>query len=138
MLGWRKGLHAVVAGLVLVTAGESIAGGLQGSEWKPLRMGELEVPEDSSAFVRFESKGRLVAYSGCNRMMAEYSAHDGMIFVGPVAATRMMCAETVMQREAALATALEQARSFRRDGTSLVLFDAADQPSLEMRQTDWD
>lgn len=138
MVGWRKGPLAILAGLVLMAAGESLAGVLQGSEWKPLRMGGLEVPEESSAFVRFESKGRLVAYSGCNRMMAEYTARDGVIFIGPVVATRMMCAETLMQREAALATALEQARSYRRDRTRLVLFDATNQPGLEMRQTDWD
>lgn len=111
---------------------------LQGTEWKPLRIGDIAVPEDSSAFVQFHSKGRLNGYSGCNRLFAEYEAADGQIFVGPVAATRMACAESVMTRESALAGALENARTYRRDGISLVLFDDNGQPILELRQTDWD
>ena len=111
---------------------------LQGTEWKPLRIGDTAVPEESSAFVQFRSKGRMSGYSGCNRMFAEYEAADGQIFIGPVAATRMACAETVMDRESALAAALENARTYLRDGTRLVLFDAGGQPLLEMRQTDWD
>lgn len=111
---------------------------LQGSEWKPLRIADHGVPDDSSAFVQFRSKGRLNGYSGCNRLFAEYEASDGQIFIGPVAATRMACAASVMARESALATVLETARTYRRDGSSLVLFDAAGKPILEMRQTDWD
>ena len=111
---------------------------LQGSEWKPVRIADAPVPEESSAFVQFHSKGRLVGFSGCNRLFADYEASDGQIFIGPVAATRMACAESVMAREAALATALEEARTYRRADHQLVLFDAAGQPILEMRQTDWD
>jgi heat shock protein HslJ len=128
----------VVALLGLGLAGLAQATSLQGSEWQPLRIGGLAVPEDSSAFVQFRSKGRLVGFSGCNRLMAEYRAGEGVIFIGPVAATRMRCAEPVMRREAALANALGQARSYRRDGARLVLFDADGSPGLEMRQTDWD
>ena len=111
---------------------------LQGTEWKPLRIGDTVVPDESSAFVQFRSKGRMNGYSGCNRMFAEYEAADGQIFIGPVAATRMACAETVMDRESALAAALENARTYLRDGTRLVLFDSGGQPLLELRQTDWD
>ena len=111
---------------------------LQGSEWKPLRIGDDAVPEESSAFVQFQSKGRLIGHSGCNRMFAEYESRDGQIFIGPVAATRMACADSVMAREAALAAALENARTYRRDGIQLVLFDSMGQPILELRQTDWD
>ena len=46
--------------------------------------------------------------------------------------------DTVMARESALAAALENARSYHRDGIQLVLFDSARQPLLELRQTDWD
>ena len=76
---------------------------LQGSEWKPLRIGDDAVPEESSAFVQFQSKGRLIGHGGCNRMFAEYESRDGQLFIGPVAATRMACADSVLAREAALA-----------------------------------
>jgi len=122
-LSWVGGIHAA---------------SLQGSEWKPLRMGSIAVPEASSAFVQFRSKGRLEGHSGCNRIFAEYEADDGHIFIGPVAATRMACEESLMTLEAALAMALENARTYRRMMTGLVLFDQDGNPILELRQTDWD
>jgi heat shock protein HslJ len=130
---------ALLLGLVLLLAFmPGHAASLAGTEWKPLRMGELVVPEHSEAFVQFRSKGRLSGFSGCNRLMAEYQANDGVIFVGPVSATRMACADDVMARETALAQALEQARTYLRQQADLVLFDANGQPILELRQTDWD
>lgn len=131
-------LTICLAGLVGLLPFHVLATSLAGTEWKPVRMGALEVPKASSAYVQFRSKGRLTGYSGCNRLQAQYVADDGSIFIGPVAATRMMCAETVMTREVALAAALERSRTFRRQQTELVLYDAGGQPILELRQTDWD
>lgn len=132
------GLYAAVISLLFLLADTAAANALQGSEWKPLRIADVSVPQDSSAYLQFRSKGRLMGFSGCNRLFAEYQAEDGGIFVGPVAATRMACADSVMARESALASALENARTYQRDGTRLVLFDAAGQPILELRQSDWD
>lgn len=135
----RRTAAATALALVgAIASSVAAAASLQGSEWKPLRIGDDAVPTDTAAFVQFHSKGRLFGHGGCNRLFAEYDAHDGRIFVGPVAATRMACAGSVMAREAALAGALENARTYRRDGIQLVLFDAAQVPILELRQTDWD
>jgi len=129
VIGW------LVLGLATLP---SHAASLMGTEWKPLRMGELAVPEAGDAFIQFRSKGRLSGFGGCNRLMAEYQAQDGVIFVGPVAATRRACPGDVMRLESAFAHALEQARGYRRQQTELVIFDAGGQPILELRQTDWD
>lgn len=138
MLTMRRYTHAAACFFLMVLTTNGHAAALQGSEWQPLQIADEAVPEDSGVFVRFHSKQRLIGHSGCNRMFAEYQASDGHIFVGPVAATRMACDEAIMAREAALALALESARTYHRDGTSLVVFDSAGQPILEMRQTDWD
>jgi heat shock protein HslJ len=111
---------------------------LQGSEWKPQLINEEPVPQETSAFIQFRSKGRLEGYSGCNRLFSEYETNANQILIGPVAATRRACADSVMLREAALATALEQARTWYRERVRLVLFDAEGIPILELRQTDWD
>lgn len=133
---FRSTLFGLVA--MMVCSAESTAGALRGTEWRPTRMGELEVPAASSAFIQFRTRGRLNGFSGCNRLFAEYEVTGDAIFIGPVAATRKACAESVMTREARLATALERARIFQRDGTRLVLFNEQHEPILEMRQTDWD
>jgi heat shock protein HslJ len=127
----------VLAGSLWLGTGAHAAP-LQGSEWKPLLIGDNPVAEASQAFIQFRSKGRLVGHGGCNRLFAEYQAGDGHIFIGPVAATRMACPEDLMTTEAALAQALEQARSYQRMQTKLVLFGSDGKPLLEMRQTDWD
>jgi heat shock protein HslJ len=126
--------------LALAIGGYEGAGAmtLQGSEWKPLLINGEAVPEETSAFIQFRSKGRLEGYSGCNRLFSEYEVDANHILIGPVAATRRACADSVMLREAALATALEQARTWYRERIRLVLFDAEGRPILEMRQTDWD
>ena len=111
---------------------------LRGSEWRPVQIGEAAVPESISAFVQFRSKGRIHGYGGCNRLFAEYQVEGGRIFIGPVAATRRVCAQDVMAQEAALARALEGARTFQRYRIRLVLFDKDGIPILELRQTDWD
>lgn len=133
-LTWSQ-VTLLALSLITVAVG---AAPLAGSEWKPLRIGRLEVPPETRAFVQFRSEGRLEGFGGCNRLMAEYQAGDGDLILGPLAVTRTTCAEGVMQREAALVAALEGARSYLRDRTRLVLFDIAGQPTLEMRQTDWD
>ncbi|MCG6965842.1 MAG: META domain-containing protein [Chromatiaceae bacterium] len=139
MLGRRALSRRTALALTLtLSSGVGVAEPLQGSEWKPLLIRDQAVPEDSSAFVQFRSKGRLEGFGGCNRLFAEYQAADGYIFVGPVAATRTTCVDSVLQREAALAGALEGARTYRRERIRLVLFDSAGQPILEMRQSDWD
>ena len=130
--------HAALLLFGLLLTATALATPLQGSEWKPLSIADAPVPEESSAFVQFRSKGRLVGFSGCNRFFADYEAVDGQIFIGPVAATRSTCGESVMARETALARALEDARTYRREKQQLVLFDAAGRPILEMRQSDWD
>lgn len=102
-------------------------------------MGDMDVPNESMAFVQFRSEGRLSGSSGCNRLFAEYQADSrGTIFIGPVATTRMICDELVMEQERALAAALENARSYQRRSIWLVLFDSEARQVLEMRQTDWD
>ena len=124
----------------LAIAGSVGAGAstLQGSEWKPELINGEPVPQETSAFIQFRSKGRLEGYSGCNRLFSEYETSINQILIGPVAATRRACVDSVMQREAALATALEQARTWYRERIRLVLFDAEGTPILELRQTDWD
>jgi heat shock protein HslJ len=125
---------------VILTAfgGSAVARVLQGSEWKPILIDELPVPEETSAFVQFRSKGRLEGFSGCNRLFSDYEISGEHIVIGPVAATRRSCADSVMRRESALAAALENARTWYRQGIRLVLFDSTGRPVLEMRQTDWD
>lgn len=118
--------------------GVATSASLQGSEWQPTLLNDAPLPADTDSFIQFRSKGRLAGYSGCNRLMAEYLTDGQAILVGPVVATRMQCDDLTMTIEANLSGALERARTFLREQTRLVLFDAHGKPILELRQTDWD
>lgn len=133
-----RSLAIGMATALAVFGGAAAAVMLQGSEWKPVLINDVPVPEETSAFVQFRSQGRLEGFSGCNRLFSDYETSDEHIVIGPVAATRQRCADSVMQRESALAAALENARTWYRQGIRLVLFDGTGRPILEMRQTDWD
>lgn len=137
-MGLHRSVSLLIMGACALAATAPSASPLQGSEWQPLCIGDEAVAADVVPFVRFHSKGRLEGHSGCNRLFAEYDAADGNIFIGPVAASRRICDPESMRREGDLARALEGARTYLRQQTALVLFDAAGQPILEMRQTDWD
>ena len=130
--------YLVVFVIALLWLNSAQSASLRGSEWKPVRIGEIAVPEAAPAFVQFRGNGRLQGHGGCNRLFAEYEADDGYLSIGPVATTRMACAEGVMAFEAALVTALGNARSYLRMRTRLVVYDSDGIPLLELRQTDWD
>ena len=64
----RVGAATVTGGVLLLGFGTTVpllvAGGLlQGSVWKPERMADIAVPDDSSAYIQFRSKRRLVGFT---------------------------------------------------------------------------
>jgi heat shock protein HslJ len=114
------------------------AANLAGSEWRPSRIGTLAVPPEASLFVQFKSAGKLAGHGGCNRFFGQYKIAGNEISIGPIASTRMACAEPITTLETAFFSALEGAKTFRRDKTKLVLFNASGQEQASLIQTDWD
>jgi heat shock protein HslJ len=124
--------------IALLSAAPASAAGLAGSEWRPVSIGAASWPADSEAFVRFEGEGRLAGYSGCNRFMGSYTLAGDSIAIAPLAATRMMCPEPMMERERLLLEVLERARSVTRERTELTLADPEGNVTARFVQTDWD
>jgi heat shock protein HslJ len=129
---------AMMFGVALLLADPASAAGLAGSEWRPVSIGAAPWPDDSGAFVRFESDGRLAGHSGCNRFMGSYVLDGDTIEIGHLAATRMACPEPVMEQERLFLEVLEQARGFSRDRTELTLADPEGKVTASFVQTDWD
>jgi heat shock protein HslJ len=129
-------LFSTLLGLSLALP--AAAAGLAGSEWRPTEIAGKAIPDDSGAFVRFESDGRLAGHSGCNRFFGSYKLDGERIEIGPLGATKMACEPAVMEREILFMKALGGARSFQRDGRRLALRDENGDPLLFSVQTDWD
>ena len=135
----RTPIGLLVAGVLVmsssVAADEAI---LAGSEWRPVEIGELSLPEDIDAFVQFRAEGELGGFGGCNRFFGTWQAGGGTLTIGPIGATRMACPPPLMEHEAALFAALEATRGFERDGVDLRLFDEEGTALARLAQTDAD
>jgi heat shock protein HslJ len=74
----------------------------------------------------FGADGRVTGSGGCNRFFGPYVADDEAISIGPLASTRMACAEPegVMEQEAACLAALERVATWSIREIRLELRDA--------------
>jgi heat shock protein HslJ len=76
----------------------------------------------------FEEDGTLSGSAGCNTYSGTYTAEDGTLTIGELAATEMACGgpRGVMEQEQAYLSALPLAVSYRLEGTVLSLLTADD------------
>ena len=82
------------------------------------------VPENTTkTFLQFKADGVVSGVGGCNRFSGTYEVSEATLRFGPLASTRMACAETVMRGEQAFLEALSVTASYslEADETELVL-----------------
>lgn len=82
----------------------------------------------------FGTDGKVSGTGGCNRFTGGFTLDGTGIAIGPLAGTRMACAEPagVMEQEAAFMKALESAATFVLEGESLTLRDASDAIAIQL------
>ena len=75
----------------------------------------------------FGADGNFSGSAGCNNYTASYQVEGETILVGPVATTRMMCAEPegIMEQESGYLAALESGVTYQINGDTLQVFDDA-------------
>jgi heat shock protein HslJ len=132
---------AAIVGLLILTASPTIAGaaGLEGSEWRPISRARETLPAKPALFIRFDAKGRLAGYGGCNHFFGGYETHGERIKISAIGMSMMACEPPIAEREAQFVKALEAARLFRRNRNRLTFFAAAGKaPLLRLVQTDSD
>ena len=131
---------ALILGPLFVFAGCTHAAGqgLAGSEWRPITIGDTQVPADGDMFVRFEVRGRIAGSAGCNSFFGSYRESKGTISIDPLGTTRKLCPEVLMDLETKMLIALEAARAFERGQTELSLFDEDGKTLARFRPADRD
>jgi heat shock protein HslJ len=102
---------------------------LAGSSWDVLmynngREAVVGTLADAPISLTFGEDGTVFGNASCNNFNGGYTIEGDTIAIGPLATTRMMCAEEVMAQEAAFLAALENATTFSQEGDRLSLFDA--------------
>jgi heat shock protein HslJ len=70
--------------------------------------------------------GMVFGSGGCNRYRGSAKVADGgSLSFGPAASTQMMCEPEISEQEMRFLRSIEEVRSWRKDGTGLVLLDQA-------------
>jgi heat shock protein HslJ len=97
---------------------------LDGTSWS-LADGEgVTIPVGVTMTVAFAG-GTASGSTGCNRFTGIYAEEGGSVSFGPLATTRMACADEVMTAERAYLAALDSVSSWSATDAELVLLDAA-------------
>lgn len=103
------------------------ADGIAGRRWNVVELEGTElVPgaDETLPYLELDAaEGRVSGHGGCNRLSGSYELEGEKLRFGPVATTRMACAEDVMRREEAFLAALAATKRYQFDAGLLVLLD---------------
>ena len=97
---------------------------LAGSEW---RVVEIDGAKSPGAGTLRVTQSSVRGKAPCNAFFGAFREYQGSIEIGGLSETRMRCAGR-MDLERAFLDSLSRARSYRVDGGTLVLIDAAGHP----------
>jgi heat shock protein HslJ len=104
---------------------------LDGTRWVLVELGGPPADEGQvgAAVPYFEldlAAARVSGSGGCNRLAGSVELDGDSLAFGPLATTRIACAEDVRERERRFLQALGAARAYHLDGDMLELSDGAD------------
>lgn len=107
--------------------------GLAGTTWDIISINNgkeavVSVIQGTKLTLAFGMDGRVSGNAGCNTFSGSYTSENGGLNIGPLASTRIACAEPagVMEQEAQYLAALQLAATYRIAGNTLTIRDASD------------
>ena len=107
---------------------------LAGTAWQLVELGNDGVLAPARPTLEFTAPGMVSGSGSCNRFSGSVTLSGEGISFGPLAATRMACAEQVDAQEARYFKALEGAQRFVVEGDTLAIHSKVmDQPMVFIR-----
>jgi len=79
------------------------------SAWRPARLGEMRLTDDTEMYLQFGADGKVTGHGGCNRFFGDYELTGEALKIGPLGATRMACPEPAMSFEISFLEAIQTA-----------------------------
>ena len=95
---------------------------LVGSEWLLQALGGSGVIDGTRPTVAFPERGKVVGHGSCNRFTTSVQIEGTAVSFGPIAATRMHCADAISDQEQRYFTALGAAKRLVVDGAGLSIY----------------
>ena len=93
--------------------------------WSVTELAGSPVPEGVSVTLLSPETGMIAGGSGCNRYSGRVGVQDGVLHVGALAGTRMMCPPAHMQVEQAFHSTIGTVKHLRLAGQGLEFTDAS-------------
>jgi heat shock protein HslJ len=95
---------------------------LDGTTWNLTSIGGADIAADATPTLVFGTGGMVSGLAGCNNFTGTATIGEGTIEFGPLATTRMACAEeAISQLETEYLAALDEAATWTMTGDSLTL-----------------
>jgi heat shock protein HslJ len=95
---------------------------LAGSEWRLADLSGSPVLDDVQATLAFPEPGKIAGNGSCNRFFGTAEINGPALKLGPLASTRMACAEEVMNQETKYLETLQSAEHFEWKDPYLVVY----------------
>jgi len=104
---------------------------LVGSTWLAEDIDGGGVIDDAQSTLVFGTDGRVSGRAGCNQYSGTVTRKGASMIIDQVMSTKMACtAPALMDQETRFLNALQATRSYRMEGTKLVLVDGAGKARL--------
>lgn len=98
-------------------------------DWLLEDLGGRGVADMVQTTIEFDADGRVSGSGGCNRFNGSYAFENGWLTFGPVASTKKMCPEAMMDQEYQFHQALGTVIRVAVDGPFLLMyFDGSEKP----------
>ncbi len=97
------------------------------TQWRLKKIGtDAVVPGkgQKKPYLKLESKGKVIGFSGCNRLMGDYKLKGADLSFGPTVGTKVACAQG-MDTEKLFVQALPKVKTYKITGQALDLLDSA-------------
>ena len=106
---------------------------LVGSAWIAEEIEGRRVLDHVQSTLTFESAERIVGSTGCNRYFAPLQVSGMALRIGMGGSTRRACPPEVVDQESRFLAALDAVRTYRRDGSTLLLSDDSGQVRVRLK-----
>jgi heat shock protein HslJ len=107
---------------------------LNGTSWQLGKIGDQPIEEGTQPTLQFGQPGQVSGSGSCNRFSGAVTLSGESISFGPLAATKMACADSINAQETQYFYALSTAQRFVLQGNSLQIYTSAmERPLLFVR-----
>jgi heat shock protein HslJ len=105
-------------------------------KWRIVEVRGADAFDTSKTMFEVAADGRVATTVGCNRIVCMPTVDRDRMTFGAMAATRMACPPPLDALETKYAAALEAARTWRAEGTKLLILDGNGETAVTLERAD--